>query len=351
MSKAVTTEKINSLLGYLEKAGKVAVLTHTRPDGDAVGSSIGLVSALNAWYPGKEISLLYADPTPDFLDFLVGEENPVRAWENEQKAFSVIAGADLVICLDLSSLQRAGRLEKAAVESSAPKILIDHHLNPAQDQFSLVFSETQISSASELLYQILLAMPQSGGKAAGLPSKTAYAVMTGMTTDTNNFANSVFPSTLSMASELLAAGVDRDYIIGKLYNECRENRVRAMAHILSEKLVVRPEGYAYIVLGKETLEMFDIREGELEGLVNVPLTIKQVRLSVYLREDDGFYRVSIRSKKGVSANRLARECYNGGGHEQAAGGKLFFPENIASRDDAASYIEKTARLVQGLTTD
>lgn len=348
MSEAITDDKISALLGFFEQAGKIAVVTHTRPDGDAVGSTVGLVSALRTWYPGKEVSLLYADPTPDFLDFLVDGENAVLAWENAEDAAAAIAGADLVVCLDMSSLLRSGCFESAIRASGAPRILIDHHLNPAEEEFSLVFSETRISSASELLYEILLAMPQSGGNAAGLPSGTACALMTGMTTDTNNFANSVFPSTLAMASELLAAGVDRDYIIGKLYNECRENRVRAMAYILSEKLVVTDMGYAYIILDRETAERFDLKEGELEGLVNVPLTIKQVRLSVYLREDDGFYRVSIRSKKGVSANSLARDCYNGGGHEQAAGGKLYFPRDIASKELAAEYVEKTARLVQGL---
>lgn len=352
MYKAVTSDKTTSLLGFLENAGKIAVITHTRPDGDAVGSTVGLVSALREWYPGKEVSLLYADPVPGFLDFLTAGEEAVPAWEDEERASSIISGADLLVCLDVSSLARTGRLEGAARTSGAPRILVDHHLSPAEDEFALVFSETTVSSASELLYGILLSMPQSGGKASGLPAKTACAVMTGMTTDTNNFANSVFPSTLSMASELLGAGVDRDFIIGKLYNECRENRVRAMAHILSERLVTRPgEGYAYIVLDRETLERFDIHEGELEGLVNIPLTIKQIRLSIYLREDDGFYRVSIRSKRGVSANRLARDCYNGGGHEQAAGGKLFFPGDIATKELAPEYIERTARLVQGLTTD
>lgn len=346
MSQTVTSEKISALLAFLGKAEKIAVLTHTRPDGDAVGSTVGFVSALRNWYPGKSVKLLFADPVPDFLGFLLDGEDWIAAWEDETGAAAAVAESDLVVCLDVSSLLRTGRLESAVRGSAAPRILIDHHLNPAESEFALVFSETGISSASELLYEILLAMPRSGGSASGLPAKTATAVMTGMTTDTNNFANSVFPSTLAMASGLLAAGVDRDFIIGKLYNECRENRVRAIAHILSDILVVRKEeGYAYIVLDAETIRRFDIREGELEGMVNIPLTIKEVSLSVYLREDDGFYRVSIRSKKGVSANRLAREFYNGGGHEQAAGGKLFFPGDIPSREDAAEYVERTARLV------
>ena len=169
------------------------------------------------------------------------------------------------------------------------------------------------------------------------------ALMTGMTTDTNNFANSVFPSTFQMASELIAAGVDRDALIGKIYQSYRENRVRLMGYMQSEELHILDNGTAYMVLTRDIQERFDMRDGESEGLVNVPLTIEKVRLSVLLKEDDGHFRVSVRSKKGTSAQQLAQRFFHGGGHENAAGGKMLIGEDIPSADAAPACLEQVLK--------
>ena len=182
--------------------------------------------------------------------------------------------------------------------------MIDHHLNPDRASFELVFSETEVSSASELLYQVLLALP-GVGSAERLPLDVLTPLMAGMTTDTNNFANSVFPGTLRMASELIAAGVDRDRILSDLYNNYRENRLRLMGYLLSDNLVITPEGAAVMILDKETQERFGFRQGESEGFVNIPLAVSDVKISLFLTEEDGKFRVSIRSKRGISANKLA----------------------------------------------
>ena len=163
--------------------------------------------------------------------------------------------------------------------------------------------------------------------------------MIGMTTDTNNFANSVFPSTFQMASELIASGVDRDALLVQIYNSYRENRVRLMGYMQSEQLHILDNGAAYMVMTKEILRRFDLQEGESEGLVNVPLAIGKVKLSVLLKEDDGHFRVSVRSKKGTSAQQLAVQYFHGGGHENAAGGKLFIGEDIPGADAAQAYVE------------
>ena len=179
------------------------------------------------------------------------------------------------------------------------------------------------------------------------PSATAMAIGTaliiGMTTDTNNFANSVFPSTFRMASELIAAGVDRDALLQQLYNSYRENRVRLMGYMQSEQLHILPDGAAYMILTRDIQQRFDLQEGESEGLVNVPLTIGQVKLSVLLKEDDGHFRVSVRSKKGTSAQQLARQYFHGGGHENAAGGKLYIGEDISNAADAPAYVERVLK--------
>ena len=163
--------------------------------------------------------------------------------------------------------------------------------------------------------------------------------MTGMTTDTNNFANSVYPSTLRMASELIEAGVDRDSIIRNIYNRFKESRIRLQGHILKDLMTITEDGVAYVVLDKGTLEKYHVEEGDTEGFVNIPLSIGNVVMSILAKEDDGYARISIRSKKGVSANRCSNLHFHGGGHENAAGGRIYFPEDISSIEDAAGYIE------------
>ena len=173
-----------------------------------------------------------------------------------------------------------------------------------------------------------------------LPQMSATALMTGMTTDTNNFGNSTYPSTLLMASSLLSAGVDRDAILSHLYNQYSENRLRLMGHMMKDLLHITDDGVAYIVLDTETMRNYKVQDGDTEGFVNMPLSIAGVRMSIMAKEDEGKVRISIRSKKGTSANGCARTYFNGGGHENAAGGRLRIPEDIQDISFAAEYIEK-----------
>lgn len=327
-------------------SSKVAIFVHTHPDGDALGSGMALAGYLSSCR-GRQARVILPDTFPYTLGFLADSSMLIDSSEDMAAAVEWIRGSDLLVCLDMSTPDRAAGLKPYILESDAKKVLIDHHLNPDREIFDLVFSSTEISSTCELLYHILVAMPDIGS-ARKLPRSVAGALMAGMTTDTNNFANSVFPSTLSMASELLEAGVDRDMILGRLYNEYRENRFRAMGHFLGELMHITPLGVAYAVLDRKDTERFGLLDGETEGFVNIPLGISSVNFSIFLREDDGFFRVSIRSRKGFSSNLLAMRYFNGGGHENASGGRLYIPGDIASADMAAQYIENsTARFLQG----
>ena len=330
------------LEAFFAAAKRVCIVVHMHPDGDAVGSGVALLEYFRRCR-GADARLLLPDPQPASLDFLCPEAGVLCA-KDALAAREWIAACDLLVCLDMNGPGRAGVLEDALRVCQAPKVLIDHHLNPDRAFFDLVFSETATSSASELLYRVLLALP---GVAARLPLEVLTPLMAGMTTDTNNFANSVYPSTLQMASELLAAGVDRDALLDCLYHRYRENRFRAMGAYLSERLAITPEGVAYAVFDRAFLDRFELQDGESEGFVNIPLGIDRVRMSILLREDEGHFRVSIRSKEGVSANRLATEAFHGGGHECAAGGKLYFPQDIATPAGAGEYVSTvTARFMR-----
>ena len=340
----VSSADITRLETYFATAEHACIVVHTHPDGDAIGSGAALLAYLRNCRH-TDATLLLPDSAPDTLGFLLPEEGLVNAARDPQGAEARIAACDLLVCLDMNGLGRAETLSAPLIACRAPKVLIDHHLHPERESFDLTFSETEISSASELLYRVLLALP-GVGSAERLPLAVLTPLMAGMTTDTNNFANSVWPSTLQMASELLAAGVDRDALLNRIYHSYRENRFRAMGAFL-ERMTVTPDGVAYAVLDRGFLRRYDVQDGETEGFVNLPLGIAGVSVSVFLKEDDGHFRVSIRSKAGVSANRLAAEAFHGGGHPCAAGGKLYFPADIPAPEAAGEYIATvTARFMR-----
>lgn len=342
----VNTSNIQAFEAMISEARKISIVTHQKPDGDAMGSSVALYHFLRMC--GKDsVRIILNDRYPAYLNFLtsgISEADIIVFQEMQDTAETLINDSDLIFCLDFNAFHRTDMLEPALSASKAEKILIDHHLNPDRDSFDLIFSETEISSASELMYQILIRTGRIGMDAALLPPAAAEALMTGMTTDTNNFANSTYPSTFLMASDLLAAGVDRNAIISNLYNQYRENRLRLMGHMMKDLLTITEDGVAYIVLDRSTQKQYDIAEGDTEGFVNMPLSIADVRMSILAKEDDGKIRISIRSRKGTSANGCARAYFNGGGHENAAGGRLRIPEDVTGVEAVAEYIERQTHI-------
>ena len=332
----IRKENIQTLKQWIAGATRPVVLGHTHPDGDALGATVALALYLRGL--GKDAAVVFPDSPADNLRFILPDSVPCLFQDMQaDDAIRRIQQADLIFLVDANAFVRIEGLQDAASASSAPKVLMDHHLNPDLDCFGLAFTTPNISSASEVVFWILKELMPS------IKIGIGEALLTGMTTDTNNFANSVFPSTFRMASELIEAGVDRDALLQQIYWSYRENRVRLMGYMQSEQLHVLPNGTAYMILTKDIQERFDMLDGESEGLVNVPLAIKKVKLSLLLKEDDGHFRVSARSKKGTSAQRLAREYFHGGGHENAAGGKLFIGQDIASAQAAPAYVEQVLK--------
>lgn len=346
--KDISKKDIGRLCSLSDNAEKIAITAHLHPDGDAIGSTYALLKFLQGL--GKDACIVLPDRYPESLSFIVGREDGsliISAKDDKDSAERLIAGADLVFCLDFNNFteSRCGLLsEPLKALPASHRILIDHHLSPDTSLYALAFSETGVSSTCELLFWILMSMPQTDGKPSALPEAALSALLAGMTTDTNNFGNSVFPTTLRMASLILETGTDRDSILYHLYNEYGENRLRLLGRLLYKDMKITGDGVAYIIIGKDTLKEFDIQEGDTEGFVNKPLEIKKVRMSCLIKEDDGFMRVSLRSKRGISANACAREFFHGGGHELAAGGRLYIPDDIAGPEEAPAYIEKVTHI-------
>ncbi len=319
---------------YIEKvissASEIAIVGHINPDGDSVGSVTALYHFLSAI--GKNPVMILPNEYPVNLGFLdptgPSGKRIVIDTQRHEEACLAIERAEAIICLDMRSLDRSGGVKDAVISSGVPKILIDHHLNPAREQFDHVYSTTEISSASELLFWIILNLPQIAGDVRRLPMKTAGSLYVGMMTDTNNFANSVYPSTFEMASMLVARGVDRDRLQSKVMNSFSYHRLKLMGHLLKDILKkVKGTGAAYMILTEKDKRRYRYRQGDSEGFVNLPLQIKSIRMSALFTEDstNGYVRVSLRSKGNLDVNSFAKAYFNGGGHKNAAGGRLSVP--------------------------
>ena len=339
----IDKDSVQRLNALFQGAVSVTVAAHPHPDGDALGSVSGLVSYLRECR-GKDAVAVLPDSPAATVRFIVPDSVPLLCLDTDREAcLRRIGESDLIVLLDANGFSRTEGLKEAFEASKAPKVLIDHHIGPERDRFQVVFSTPDVSSASELLYYILKELPDIDGDASKLPADAARALLTGMTTDTNNFANSVYPGTFEMAAELIAAGVDRDDVLAKLYNRYRENRVRVMGYLQHEVMRITPEGLAYIIATRDILDRFGVDEGETEALVNIPLSIDRVKMSILLKQEKDHFRVSIRSKKGWSARQAADARFHGGGHENAAGGKLWYPGDIDAPEDAAAYLEQVSR--------
>lgn len=356
----------------IAKSSRIVISTHINPDGDAAGSSLGLLSYLKG--RGKNATVIFPTPLPDNLAFMIPEEigHDILVWEDtrgssgsgtqggEEACRRAIRSADLLISVDYNSISRSGKAEDELRHFKGAKVLIDHHLSPDRDYYDLTFSTENISSASEAVFWILHALycfdgtlnnpdgmldgPLNNPDGMTDHDETiGTLLMTGMTTDTNNFANSTLPSTLEMGKILLTAGIDRDGIIDRLYKRYRENRFRLLGYILSQKLTITENGAAVVLLTSDELKRFEIRDGETEGFVNIPLEMAKVRLSIFIREDtDVKFRVSLRSKRGTSANRCSQLHFHGGGHELASGGRLTIPQDASDIDSLFEYAKNSA---------
>ncbi len=331
----ISSSAIQRLASIIENADKIVIITHEHPDGDAVGSSTALAYYLE--HVGKHDINIIRDPLPATISFIDRHFTPVQ----EDSVYTAIEKADLILCTDFAVLERCGTPAVSVRNSKAKKILFDHHASPNKEEFDLIFSKIDTSSSCEVIFQVLNELCTEEEKKALFSGGCGYCLMCGMTTDTNNFSCATFPSTFKMASQLLSYGIDRDEIIANLYNNYRENRVRAFANFLSsDRFTIREDGLAVIKVSDSDWHTFGLKEGELEGLVNVPLSIGKVKVSIYLREDEQTVRVSIRAKRGWSARRIAQKYFNGGGHELASGGKLFIGKDIHSFSEIDKYVEK-----------
>lgn len=313
----------------LAAARKIVITTHVSPDGDAIGSSLALSLFLRK--SGYTTTVITPDEYPVFLSWLPGQE-VVRRFDTERKACEdAVAGADLIFCLDFNSPDRMAALRNLIESRDCPKILIDHHQN-AVAWTTVLLSDPAASSTCELIYRFIEGL----GGSDLLDSEIGSCLYTGIITDTGSFK---FPSTTSgtlrIAASLMDLGVDTPGIQNLIYDNSSADRLRLTGYALTRKLrIIREYHTALLSLTADELKSHNYRSGDTEGLVNLPLGIEGIKMSVFVSEKKGEVRLSLRSKGNVPVHEIAGKYFRGGGHINAAGGV-----SNMSVEDTLKFIE------------
>jgi phosphoesterase RecJ-like protein len=331
LNKIITETNIQKAKKMIDQYDKIVIVTHITPDGDALGSSLGLYHFLLEM--GKLVNVIVPNDFPGFLRWMPGTKDVIVGRWKDGLAAETIEGAELLFCLDFNTLDRIEQLGRMVARSPAKKIMIDHH--PYPDNFcNLTISHPEISSTSELIFRFICRM----GMFEYLDKKCAECIYTGMMTDTGAFTyNSNSPAIYYIISELLNKGIDKDAIYSKVFNHHTESRIRLQGYVLYEKMKIFNEyKTSLITLSIEEQKKFDWRKGDAEGFVNIPLSIENIQFSAFIKEDEDVIRISLRSKGTFPCNTFATEIFGGGGHFNASGGEYY-----GKLEDAVALFEES----------
>ena len=311
-------ERLRTLM--MQPPQRVVIVAHTNPDGDAVGSSLAWAEALRSM--GHSVTCIVPNKYPYFLDWMSGiEEIVIFKNDTEGVALKAVAVADMIFCLDFNSLSRLEILsDTIAANTSARRVLIDHHLSPAPG-FDLAFSYPDASSTCYIVFCLIEAL----FGVEFISTSMAESLYVGMMTDTGNFAYSkLTPGLFRAVASLVERGIRIPTIHNNVYNSYTEGRARLFGYAIDRKMQIIEEGtVAYMSLMEHEMRRFQFQQGDSEGFVNYALTIKKMKMSAIFLAHRKFIRVSLRSRGDVDVNLFARKYFNGGGHKNAAGGKSF----------------------------
>ena len=294
------------------------IVTHSNPDGDALGSSLALYGILIQLK--HKVSVITPNEFPSFLAWMPFSNEIIIHKTDGEKAAKVISEADIIFCLDFNDLSRIEKVEADYTNSKAIKVLIDHHLEPAKFTDHII-SVNNTSSTAEIIFNLIVELKLNHL----LTKEIAECIYVGIITDTGSLSfscNNI--NTYLVVAELFKTGIDGEHIHRLVYDTYSEDRMRLLGFCLSEKLkVIHQYHTAYISLTKENLERFNYKIGDTEGVVNFALSMEGITMAVLFMERDDYIKISLRSKGTVSVNDVARKYYSGGGHRNAAGGSSY----------------------------
>lgn len=307
---------IQDAFPLLQTPKKIFITTHHKPDGDAIGSMLGLYHYLVK--KGHSVTAVSPSELPDFLMWMPGVDNLLN-WEAESKSSEkALKSADLIFCVDFNDFSRTKHMTALLEQASQPKILIDHHLFP-KDVWDYGMSIPEKSSTCEMVYDFI----NLNNDNAIIDLDIAACLYTGVMTDTGSFR---FPVTTASVHEMVAdlkhRGLNHSIIHEEVYDSWSVRRMQFLGYVLLEKMEIFPKYQAgLITLSKKEMKLFDITTGDTEGLVNYPLSISRVRFATLITERSDEVKMSFRSKGDFDVSSFARQYFNGGGHFNAAGGR------------------------------
>ena len=318
LTKIITETLVNESNELIVRANKVAIITHMSPDGDAIGSALGLYHFLYSL--NKEAIVIVPNRYASFFDWMPAISQILIYDETKEQVDQLLPSCDLMILTDFNAISRIDKLKEVVEQFKEKKILIDHHRNP-ENIADVIISYPTIASTSELVFRLICRM----GFFETINHPCATCIYTGMMTDTGAFTfNSNSPEIYFIISELLTKGIDKDEIYNNIYNTYSTDRLRLMGYTLSEKMEVLLEyKTAIITLTNKELKRYNYQEGDTEGFVNLPLSIKGIVFSVLIKENTNNVKLSLRSRGSFPVNQVAATYFHGGGHINAAGGESY----------------------------
>ncbi|WP_343485834.1 bifunctional oligoribonuclease/PAP phosphatase NrnA [Allomuricauda sp. d1] len=301
----------------LDKPQNIVIIPHKNPDGDAMGSCLGLQHYLKLL--GQESTIVAPNDYPKFLKWLPGSESVLNFELDNTKAKKALENASLIFTLDFNDLSRTGQLESNLKESNADFIMIDHHQQPS-DYAKVTYSDVGMSSTCEMIYKFIEAL----GRIGMIDAQIATCLYTGIMTDTGSFKFAATTSqTHRVAAELMERGADHVAIHQKVFDTNSPSRLQLLGVALKNMVILENHHTAYITLTQEELDASNFKKGDTEGFVNYGLTIENIIFAVIFIEnkEEGIIKISFRSIGDFSVNEFARAHFNGGGHTNAAGGR------------------------------
>ena len=318
------------ILELIKQYNRIIIHRHKNPDGDALGSMLGMAHYLTAL--GKEAIVIAPDAYPDFLAWMPGSQEIVRFDKHRDKAELLIAMADVVFAMDYNALSRVDDMGPLIEKSKATKVLVDHHLQP--EKFChLTFSYPQLSSTCEVVFRLIAAMEGYDV----LTKAACECIYAGMMTDTGNFSFSFLtPELFRAVADLSETGINIPQIYNNVYNSFTESRARLFGYVINRKMKIFHNGtVAHMSLEADEMKRFWFQQGDSEGFGNYPLTIKKMKMSAMFTQHSDCIRVSLRSRGNIDVNIFAQRYFNGGGHKNAAGGK-----SMLSMEETLRLFEK-----------
>jgi len=310
-------EDIYDLKQLLSSPKKIVIVPHKNPDGDAMGSTLGLYHFLKNNH--HDAVVIAPNDYPSFLKWMPSEDKVIKFDTESEKANSLIENADLIFTLDFNALNRIGDMEIPVTNARAIKIMIDHHQQP-DDYAKYVYSDVSMSSTSEMVFNFIEML----GEVDKIDADIATCLYTGIMTDTGSFKCSCTTTqTHRIIGTLIEKGADNAKIHNNVYDTFSLDQMQLLGCALKNLKVLPEYKTAYITLSQEELNQYNFKKGDTEGFVNYGLALEGIKFSTIFIENqlEKIIKISLRSKGNFSVNELARKHFEGGGHINAAGGK------------------------------